>query len=111
MHYLGLFEGIYYLLELGIKPDGCLFKVMDNIYTPEKKTQLIKRLLECGADPNEVSYKKRQPILTAATERNLYDITKELINHGADISYILDNNGKSPVGYTIQLGKSAIKKG
>lgn len=82
---------------------------MDNIYSPEKKTQLIKRLLEYGADPNEVSYKRRQSILTSAIERNMYDITKELINHGADINYI-DNNRKSPLESTIQLGKSVVKK-
>lgn len=82
---------------------------MDNIYSPEKKTQLIKRLLEYGADPNEVSYKRRQSILTTAIERNMYDITKELINHGADINYI-DNNRKSPLESTIQLGKSVVKK-
>lgn len=88
--------------------DACLKLWITSTHT-QKKTQLIKRLLEYGADPNEVSYKRRQSILTSAIERNMYDITKELINHGADINYI-DNNRKSPLESTIQLGKSVVKK-
>lgn len=104
MFYLVLYEDALYLLALGVNPDGCLLNVIEFYPNTEKETHLVKRLLECGADPNEES-KKNKSVLSAAITRNLTEITEELIKHGADINFI-DNKGVSPLGYAFQHCKS-----
>lgn len=70
----------------------------------EKKTNLVKRLLKCGADPNEES-KNNESILSSAIERNLFEIAEEPVKHGADVDFI-DSKSGNPLGYAIQLCKS-----
>lgn len=106
MFYLVLYEEDLYLLELGVNADGCLLNVLEKLPNVEKKTNLVKRLLGCGADPNEES-KNKKSILSAAIKRNLSEIAEELIKHGADVNFI-DSNGVSPLGYAIQQCKSFL---
>lgn len=107
MFCLVLYEDAFHLLELGVKSDGCLLNVIESfekMEKMEKKTNLVKRLLERGADPNE-EWKKNKSILSAAIERNMSEIAEELIKHGADVNFT-DSKGANPLGYAIQLCKS-----
>lgn len=106
MFYSVLYKDALYLLELGVNADGCLLNVLEKFPNVEKETYLVKQLLECGADANEES-RNNKSILSAAIERNLFEIADELIKHGADVNFI-DSQGVSPLGYAIQLCKSFI---
>lgn len=99
MFYLVLYEDALYLLEMGVDTDGCLLNAIEKFPKNEEKTYLVKRLLECGADPIEES--KEKSVLSAAIIRNLTEIAEELIKHGADVNCI-DSKGANPLGYTIQ---------
>lgn len=78
---------------MGVNTDGCLLNVIEIDPNTEKEIHLVKRLLECGADPNEES-KKNKSVLSAAISRNLTEISEELIKHGANINFI-DSKGVS----------------
>lgn len=95
-----LYEDALYLLEMGVDTYGCLLNATEKFPKTEEKTYLVKRLLECGADPNAESTEKS--VLSAAIIRNLTEIAEELIKHGADVNCI-DSKGASPLGYAIQL--------
>ncbi|XP_061196648.1 uncharacterized protein LOC133204923 [Saccostrea echinata] len=64
--------------------------------------KLGKRLLECGADPNEMS-EKEQSILSVAIERNCIELAEELVRVGANTNFI-DHLCRSPLDYACQLG-------
>lgn len=63
----------------------------------------MKRLFECGADPDEEA-KNKQSILTVAIKYNLTEIIRELLDHRANISFV-DENGVSSLAFAIQHGK------
>lgn len=80
-----------------------MLNVIENTSNSEKKNDLVKRLLERGADPNEED-KNKQSILTVAIKHNLTEIIQELLDHRADTNFV-DQNGVSPLAFAIQHGK------
>lgn len=105
--YLGAYDGVLYLLERGVSPDGCLLNVIENVSNSENKTHLVKRLLERGADPDEEA-KNKKSILTVAIKYNLTEIIQELMSHRADTNFE-DENGVSSLAFAIQHGKLNLR--
>lgn len=98
-----MFKGALSLLDFGCEPNGCLFNVIKSKTNVENKTYLVKRLLECGADPNEERGKKLSS-LCEAIKQCYTEITEDLVNHGADVNFV-DRKRGSPIGQAMQFGK------
>ncbi|AIL64424.1 Ankyrin repeat protein [Rickettsiales bacterium Ac37b] len=63
---------------------------------------VVKRLLECGANPNIINKKGRTPFILSV--RGLYTtVAKILFEHGAD-TYISDNNGENGLLLALREG-------
>lgn len=98
-----MFQGALILLDFGCEPNGCLFNVIKSKTSVKDKTNLVKRLLECGANPNE-ERDKSISILCEAIKQRYTEITEHLVNHGADVNFV-DRKIGSPIGNAIMFGK------
>lgn len=103
-----MFKGALILLDLGCEPTGCLFNVIKSKTSVENMTRLVKRLLECGANPKEECGKNISILCEAIKQRNT-EITEHLVNHGADVNFV-DRKMGSPIGNAIMFGKYAYSK-
>lgn len=103
-----MFKGALILLDLGCEPTGCLFNVIKSKTSVENKTRLVKRLLECGANPKEECGKNISILCEAIKQRNT-EITEHLVNHGADVNFV-DRKMGSPIRNAIMFGKYAYSK-
>ncbi|XP_061196650.1 serine/threonine-protein phosphatase 6 regulatory ankyrin repeat subunit C-like [Saccostrea echinata] len=95
-------EAAHHLLDLGAKTGNYLLSMIMVASNDEVWLKLGKRLLESGADPNEKST-KGQSALSVSIQRNLYELSEELIRYGADFNFA-DRGGKTPLDYACELG-------
>lgn len=71
-----------------------------SLFAHHKRWELVKWLIELGADPNTIvdHYYRHTLLHFAAKERDM-ELVKWLIKHGADMFGFLDADGQSPFDY------------
>jgi hypothetical protein len=65
------------------------------IQNSKQQYNVIKYLIDCGANVNSINYEKKSPLLYAIENNSGFNIIKCLIDHGANVNYVHKYQGIS----------------
>ena len=109
------FEAVQILLENNAdvnsqdhKDRTPLYWILSNCSSNEKLVDMVRRLLECGADPNICKNDHRTP-LHEASSRGLLEAARLLLSHGAKVD-VTDDGGGTPFQVAASNGHDELTK-